>query len=172
MAKPTTKDTPKTTVRVGKFAIIGVILALFNFTIYTFLARVIFNSNELLWLDSIISYTLATILAYFLHSKITWQERPVTKRGIVMFFFWNGITAIAISPLFTWLFGFITPVYEFTHNIFNTLHIPFDYNFVESTGIFCFTTAVTMVLNYFFYDKLVFGDQEPKTNPETTHFKD
>ena len=59
--------TTKTAVRVGKFAIIGVILALFNFLIYTFLARVIFQNNDWLWLDSIISYALATILAYFLH---------------------------------------------------------------------------------------------------------
>lgn len=147
----------KTTIRVGKFAIIGAILALCNFAVYTFLARVVFNSNELLWLDSIISYALATILAYILHSKITWKERPVTKRGIFMFFVWNGVTAIIISPFFTWLFGFITPLYEFIHNICVSLSIPFDYNFVESTSIFCLTTCVTMILNYIFYDKLVFG---------------
>ncbi len=148
--------------RVGKFAIVGVILALFNFAIYTFLARVIFNSNELLWLDSIISYILATILAYFMHSKITWKERPVTKHGIVMFFIWNGITAIAISPLFTWVFGFITPLYELAFNISSNIHLPFDYNFIESTGIFCLTTAATMILNYIFYDKLVFDDSYTK----------
>ena len=87
--------------RVGKFIIIGLVLTLFNFIVYTFIARVIFNGNDLLWLDSIISYLLATILAYFLHSKITWRERPVTKHGILMFFLWNGITAVIISPLFT-----------------------------------------------------------------------
>lgn len=154
------KSKPKTATRIGKFAIIGVILSLSNFAIYTFLARVVMNSNELLWVDSIISYTLAAILAYILHSKITWKERPITKHGVIMFFVWNGISALAISPFLTWLFGFITPVYEFAHNIFTAIHIPFDYNFVESTGIFCFTTAIVMVLNYLFYDKLVFGDQK------------
>ena len=159
MTKPEkhTKST-KTTVRVGKFAIIGAILAVFNFIIYTFLARVIFNTNELLWLDSIISYALATILAYILHSKITWKERHITKRGIFMFFLWNGITALAISPFFTWLFGFIKPVYHFAHSISSAINLPFDYEFIESTGIFGFTTCVTMILNYLFYDKLVFGD--------------
>ena len=150
------KKRKTTSVRVGKFAIIGTILAIFNFAIYTFLARIVFNSNELLWLDIIISYTLATILAYILHSKITWKERPITKHGIVMFFVWNGITAIAISPFFTWLFGIITPLYEFAFNISSSIHLPFDYNLIESTGIFCLTTAVTMVLNYLFYDRLVF----------------
>ena len=177
-SKPKTKSpqTVKTNtpLRVGKFAIIGIILALFNFAIYTFLARVIFNSDDassdqkdLLWLDSIISYTLAAILAYILHSKVTWKERPVTKHGIVMFFLWNGITALAISPLLTWLFGLIAPIYEFAYQIFNNLHIPFDYDFVESTGIFCLTTLVTMILNYLFYDKLVFGDSE--TAPKYTY---
>ncbi len=158
-----TKDKVK---RTGKFIIIGTILALFNFLIYTFLARIVFNSNELLWVDSIISYALATILAYVLHSKITWKERPVTQHGKLMFFVWNGLTAIAISPFFTWLFGFITPIYEFAHQTFTVLHIPFDYNFVESTGIFCFTTAVTMVLNFLFYDKLVFGESRQEKQNE------
>lgn len=141
------------------FAIVGIILALFNFLIYTFLARVVFNNNELLWIDSIISYALATILAFFLHSKITWKERAVTKRGILMFFIWNGVTAILISPFFTWLFGFLTPVYQFIHQICTNLNIPFDYEFVESTGIFCLTTCVTLIFNYLFYDRLVFGEK-------------
>ena len=162
----------KTTIRVGKFAIIGIILSLFNFAIYTFIARIVFNSNELLWLDSIISYALATILAFILHSKITWKERPVTKYGIMMFFFWNGITAIAISPFFTWLFGYITPVYEAIFQLCNNLHLPFDYNFVESTGIFCFTTAVTMILNYLFYDKLVFGNTKSTSTAPSNHLID
>lgn len=146
-----------TPVRVSKFAIIGIILALFNFIVYTFLARVIFNSNELLWLDSIISYALATVLAYILHSKITWKERPVTSKGIIMFFIWNGVTAIAISPLCTWFFSIMKPLYSFIFNISTAIHLPFDYNFIESTTIFIFVNIVTMILNYLFYDKLVFN---------------
>lgn len=145
--------------RTGKFIIIGTILALFNFCIYTFLARVIFNSNELLWLDSIISYTLATILAYILHSRITWRERRPTRHGVLMFFVWNLITAFAISPFFTWFFGLIKPFYEFLFNISTALNLPFDYDFIESTTIFCLTTGVTMILNFLFYDKLVFGQE-------------
>lgn len=147
----------KTTVRVGKFAIIGIVLSVFNFLIYTLLARLFFKDNSWLWLDSAISYALSAILAYILHSKITWKERPVTKRGIAMFFLWNGITAFAISPFFTWLFGLIKPLYEFAFSISSAIHLPFDYAFVESTGVFILTAAVTMALNYIFYDKLVFG---------------
>ena len=143
--------------RVGKFIIIGIILTVFNFLVYTFIARVILMNNDLLWLDSMVSYALATVLAYILHSKITWQERHVTKTGILMFFLWNGITAFLISPFFTWLFGFLTPLYQSIHQLCTNLNLPFDYNFVESTGIYLLVTIVTLILNYFFYDKLVFG---------------
>ena len=143
--------------RIGKFAIIGIILALFNFLIYTLLARVIMNTNELLWFDSIIAYCLSAILAYILHSKITWKERGPTKSGIINFFLWNGAMAIIISPFFTWFFQQITPLYQFVFNISSNINLPFDYNFIESTGVFILTTCVTMILNYLFYDKLVFG---------------
>ena len=58
--------------RIGKFAIIGIVLTLFNFVLYNFIARIILGDNNLLWFDSAISYALTTILAYILHSKITW----------------------------------------------------------------------------------------------------
>ncbi|MBQ3347985.1 GtrA family protein [Candidatus Saccharibacteria bacterium] len=144
--------------RVGKFAIVGGLLSLFNFLIYTALARVIMNTNELLWLDSIIAYVLTTILAFIMHSKITWQERSITRHGIAMFFLWNGITGIIITPILTAFFGLITPFYQFAYHISSTMSLPFDYDFIESTSIFVLTTAVTMVLNYFFYDKIVFDN--------------
>ena len=153
--------------RVSKFIIIGIVLTIFNFVVYTFLARVIFNNNELLWIDSIISYALATFLAYYLHSKITWKEHNPGKSGIIKFFIWNIITAAAISPFFTWIFGLLTPLYEFIYNIFTAIHLPFDYDFIVSTGVFGLTACVTMILNYLFYDKLVFGEKNAK-NQEAT----
>lgn len=149
--------------RTIKFALVGSFLALANFAIYTFLARVIFSSNELLWLDSLISYLLATFLAYFMHSRITWKERHPGQFGVIKFFLWNFLTALLISPFFTWLFKLITPFYEFIFNISTAIHLPFDFNFIESTGVFVLTTCVTMILNYFFYDKLVFGTAKPTT---------
>lgn len=155
--------------RASKYIIIGIILTLFNFVIYTILARLI-NNNELLWLDTIISYILATFLAYILHSKFTWEERNPGQSGIIKFFLWNFITALLISPFLTWVFKFITPLYEFAHQISTNLHFPFDYDFVESTGIFCFVTLITMTLNYLFYDKIVFGKEKvtPAIKPTIT----
>ena len=157
----------ETKTRTLKFIFVGIALTVINFAIYTFLARVIFSSNELLWLDSLISYLLATFLAYFMHSRITWKERRPGQFGVTKFFLWNFLTALLISPFFTWLFKLITPFYEFLFNISTAMHLPFDFNFIESTGVFILTTCVTMILNYFFYDKLVFGTAKPTaTNAE------
>lgn len=159
---------PKTAIRASKYTIVGIVLTLFNFCIYTLLIRTIFNNNnDLLWLVSLISTTITTFLAYFLHSKITWKERNPGKTGIIKFFIWNILIAVAITPFLTWLFGFITPVYQLAYNIFFAAHIPFDYDFVESTGVFCFTTLCTMILNYLFYDRIVFNSKKSRF-PQTT----
>lgn len=150
-------DSPTTAKRVGKFTIVGLSLALFNYLLYTFFALVIFKNNELLWLSSLISTSITTILAYILHSRITWRERTPTKTGIINFFIWNALLAIIICPFFTWLFGLLTPLYKFAYNLCLNLHIPFDYAFVESTSIFILVNIVVMILNFFFYDRLVFG---------------
>ena len=164
--KPHKSSEKKILLRASKFTIIGIILALINFGIYTLLARTVFgNSNELLWLDSLISYLLTAIAAYILHSRVTWREHHPTKTGVIKFFAWNIITAVIISPLLTLIFSHITPVYEFIFNISSSIHLPFDYAFIEATGIFVFTSLVTMVLNYLFYDKLVFGDKNSKNHP-------
>lgn len=150
----------KSSTRVGKYVVIGAALAVFNFAVYTLLAQLLFKNNDWLWLDSAIACAATAILAYVLHSKITWKERPVSKRGVAMFFLWNGVLAFAISPFFIWVFGLIKPLYGFVFDVSAMIHLPFDYSFVESTGIFILTTIVIMILNYLFYDRLVFGGQK------------
>ena len=145
-----------------KYVAVGLTITIFNFGVYTLLARVIFNNNDLLWLATLIGTGLAAILAFFLHSKITWKERPPKKSGVAMFFVWNGIMTFALGPFLTWFFRLFTPVYELAHNISSFLRFPFSYEFVESTGVFVFASLVVMVLNYMFYDKLVFGSRRSK----------
>ena len=149
--------------RIGKFFFVGLTLAIFNYLLYTFFALVIINNSDLLWLSSLISTSVTTILAYILHSRITWQERRPTKTGVVNFFVWNALLAVVISPFFTWFFGLFTPLYKFALQISEALHFPFNFDFVESTGIFILVNIVVMFLNYFFYDRLVFGQ---KANPK------
>lgn len=144
----------------GRYLIIGIAITIFNFGLYSILANLIINNDDFLWLSALISTLASTILAYFLHSKITWKERPLTKTAIYKFFIWNLATAIFIGPFFTQLFSLITPLYGLAFNTFQSLNISFTYDFVKSTGAFVFTAIVTTLLNFFFYDRFVFGKKK------------
>ena len=151
-----TKDV-KTSKHAIRYLVIGTTLALFNYVFYAILANLIINDNNLIWLSTFIATAATTILAYILHSKITWKERPISKTSIYKFFIWNIILTIAVGPILTQLFSFITPLYNFAFSIFQNLNIPFSYDFVLTTGAFILTTIVVTILNFFFYDKFVFG---------------
>ena len=154
--KSSIKDT-KTKKRATRFLIIGIILTLSNYVIYTLLTNIVFQNNDLLWLASLISTLITTLLAYFLHSRITWKERKVAKTAIYKFFIWNLALAFFFYPLLTQFFSLFTPLYKFAYNISNALHLPFSYDFILSTGAFILASCITMILNYLFYDKFVFG---------------
>ncbi len=153
---PNQKDV-KTSEHAARYVVIGMIITIFNYFVYTLLSNIIINNNDLLWLSTLISTTITTLLAFFLHSKITWKERPITKTAKYKFFIWNLTGAFAIGPLLTQLFSLFTPIYEFAYQIIEALHIPFSYEFTLTTGVFVLTSAVYMVLNFFLYDKFVFG---------------
>lgn len=163
-AKKEIKDV-KTSKHASRYLVIGITLAAFNYILFMILSNVIINNNDLLWLSSLISTIITTFLAYILHSKITWKERPITKLAKYKFFIWNLILAFAIGPFFTQLFSLITPLYEFAFHIFEAIHIPFSYEFTLTTGTFILTAIVTTILNFFFYDKFVFSKAK-KPNPK------
>lgn len=153
--------------RVGKYFIIGLTITAFNFVLYTIIARYIINNNDYLWLSTLISTLITTIVAYLLHSRITWKEKSPGRSGIYRFFIWNIFAALATGPFFTWLFSLITPLYEFAFSISTAIHLPFDYDFVESTGVFVLVGIVNMIINFLFYDRLVFQYEKEKTkNPK------
>ena len=148
-----------------RYFFVGLSITAFNYGFYALLANIIINNNDLLWLSSFISTAVTTIVAYILHSKITWKERSVTKASIYRFFIWNILLAVFIGPVFTQLFSLITPLYQLTFNISTSLHLPFTYEFIQSTGAFVLTSIVTMILNFLFYDKFVF--HKSRKTPET-----
>ena len=71
-----------------------------------------------------------------------------------------------MGPFLALCFGLFTPVYELAHNISSFFRLPFSYEFIESTGVFVFASIVAMLLNYIFYDKLVFGDNHSEKPDE------
>ena len=160
-----TKDQEKNTKTVThatRYVFVGVFLTGFNYALYAILSNLIIKNNELLWLSTLIATFVTTIVAYIMHSKITWKERHITKSSIYKFFIWNLLLVFPIGPGLTQLFSFFTPIYEFAYNIFQAIHIDFSYDFVQSTGAFVFTTIITMTMNFLLYDKFVFGKKREK----------
>ena len=147
----------KTTKHVTRYFFVGVSLTVFNYAFYSVLANLIIKNNDLLWLSTLISTLVTTIVAYISHSKITWKERTITKTAKYKFFIWNLLAAFLVGPVLTQLFSMITPLYDFAYNIFQAIHINFSYDFVQSTGAFILTSGVIMIINFLFYDKFVFG---------------
>lgn len=154
--EPNQKDV-KTSKHAIRYLIIGTSLAIFNYAFYAVLSNLIIKNNDLIWLSSFIASAATTVLAYILHSKITWKERPISKTAIYKFLIWNILLTIAINPILTQVFSFITPLYKFAYNIFQTLHVPFSYEFTLTTGAFILTAIVTTIMNFFLYDRFVFG---------------
>lgn len=147
--------------KIGSFFVAGVTATVVDYAVYTLVARIIGN-NDFLVLASIISGTLGIVVSYIMNSRITWKEKDPGKSGVVKFFGWNIFKTVAIRPVLVAGFGFLTAVYEFAFSISSSIGLPFDYEFVESTGIFCFATASTMVLSYLVYDKLIFSREKEK----------
>lgn len=156
-ATNSSKDDVKTSTHAGRYLIIGIGLAVFNYATYAIIANLIIKNSDLLWLSSFIASAFTTILAYILHSRITWKERKPTKQGIYRFFIWNVLLTIAINPGLTQFFSIFTPLYQFGYDISQTINLPFSYEFIQSTGAFVLTAIITTILNFLFYDRFVFG---------------
>lgn len=142
--------------RAGKYVLVGIFVTLFDFVVYTILINVVFRDNSLLWLASAIATMLATVVAYFAHSHITWKDRYPGKMGVVKFFIWNVALALLIKPVLTQVFSLMTGIYEFGFMVSNNLGLPFEYDLIQGLGAYVFTAVVVMILNYLFYDKFVF----------------
>lgn len=162
-------DEVSTSKHVTRFVLIGIAITIFNFVFYTLLVNVIFKDNNFLWLAILISTTVSTFVAYSLHSRITWKERPITKTAIHKFFIWNLLAAFVLNPILTQLFSLITPLYQLGFNISESIHLPLSFDDIQSTGAFVLTSCVTMILNFLFYDKFVFGKSKSNHSTESNH---
>ena len=141
--------------KILKFAGVGIIATLIDYIVYQIALNVIFGGN--LTFSAVFSGVVSTFAAYVMHNNITWKTRDPGRWGIVKFFLWNFFVVAAVRPVLVWIFGLLTGLYQFAFGICEFLHIPFSYEFVASTGVYVLMTAVTMTLNFIFYEKLVFG---------------
>lgn len=153
--------------KVLKFIGVGVGVTLIDFVVYTLLMALVFSENvDMVGVASVISGVVATFAAYILHGNITWKTKDPGKFGIIKFFAWNAFMIILLRPLMSVVFKSFTGLYQFGYMISSAIHLPFEYDFVENTSIYILMTIVTMVLNFFCYDRVVFGGADKKQREE------
>jgi len=127
----------------AKYILNGALIALSQFTLMIFLVEVLkFDSIFKLNIANIISIELATIIAFFLHSLITWRQKFETFFDfivkIVHFHIVNVMT-ITSRVLIFYLFA----------------NIGIGYKLNTTIGI-----LLLIVMNYLAYDKLVFKEKK------------
>ena len=144
--------------KIGKFTLVGISLTILDFIIYNIVLQVFYGGSESgIQVASMVSGTIATVAAYFGHSRITWRARKPREYGVVWFFGWNVFTTFVVRQVVTRFFGLFTGLYDFAYSISSALGLPLSRENVETTGVFVLMTGVIMVLNYVFYERLVFG---------------
>ncbi|MBQ6570844.1 GtrA family protein [Candidatus Saccharibacteria bacterium] len=146
----------------AKFFGLGVGTTLIEYLIFTVAVRIL--GNDLIWLATLIGGVIGTVIAYFINSRLVWKEGG--KVEAAKFIIYNIAKTFTIKEFFVWVFGMITPVYELAFGISQALKLPFDYDFVESTGVFGFTALASMVVTYFVYDKVVFTGKKKEAEEE------
>lgn len=149
--------------RVVKYTSVGIIATLIDYIIYELIIFLLGDASWA-WLATMIAGIIATGAAYLMHSNITWKERDPGKFGIIKFFIWNVLVMVCVRPLLTLVFGLLTGLYEWVFGTGVNIGINWDYNFVESTGIYGFMTIITMILNFTVYERLIFGKKPQKEN--------
>lgn len=143
--------------RAGTFAWVGIILTAIDYAICEALVLLFFKNASDTSVASLISGAVATVVAFFMHSRITWKDRKITTSNIIKFFVWNVVVFLMLRPL---LMMGINYMVEFVRSSFGWDGVA--YNFIASTGAFALSTLVTMVMNYLFYDKFVFNKEKKK----------
>ena len=141
-----------------KYAVVGVTVSLFDFIIYSIIAGLFLS--DVLWIATAISGTLAAILAYILHSNITWKTRDPGKYGVIKFFIWNGMTMLMIRPILALILASFTWLYKFVFDICQAIGLPFDYNFIKNTGVWVLSILIVAGLNFLVYNRFVFGKEK------------
>ena len=173
MRKKKEKGTEQSSIkRAAVYFVAGMTNTLIAYGIYEALALTIFQ-DDLLPVASLISGAIGIFTGYYLHSHFTWVGREIGKTVLIKFFIWNIIISLAIKPVLTAFFRLeiFGNLYNLAFNVCQFVHLPFSYEFVETTGNFVLGTAVIMVINYLVYDRFVFGEKREHKNREEIEVK-
>lgn len=146
--------------KTARYLISGISASVTNFVIYEVLVIVVFHDVSLAWLATGIASLCATVVAFILHSRLTWRDRDPGKYGPLKFLLWNIFMSVAVGPLLAFGFEKLTGLYEWAYGICQWLHLPFSYDLVVSLGIYGLSAVVTMTMNFFIYERIIFREKK------------
>lgn len=142
------------------FVWVGLILALANFLIYLALINTFFKEEHQLPAATAAAYVLSAVVAYVMHKSITWKDRPPSTSTIAKFAVANLVVGFAITPVLTHAFLLMTGVYELAFAVSSFFQLPFSLEFITEVGVWGFTNAISMIINYIVYNKIVFKGEK------------
>lgn len=148
--------------KVITFITVGFTGTLVDFLVYSVLNRLIFTREDQLVFSGLCAGCVAMIVNFFLHKNFTWKDRTITPKTAPLFFLWNISIVLILRPVLINLFGYLDFFYNICYNINTGLSLPFSFSFIRNTGIYGFMTVVTMLVNFFGYEKIVFGQKDLK----------
>lgn len=138
------------------FLAVGIFNTLADFLVFTLITQTIFEQN--IALAGFLSGTLALLVAYATHSKVTWRERSMSRISILKFFVVTGFGMWVIRPTLLLIFSRMVTAFDFSHKISSSLGLPFNYGFIVNSISFCLMVIVILIYNYLSYDRLVFNE--------------
>jgi putative flippase GtrA len=142
------------------FIWVGVVLSAANFLIYILLTHTFLRDESAIPAASAVAYVLSAVIAYLMHKSITWKDRAPSKATTIKFFVTNLIVGFVLTPVISWIFLSLTGIYEFAFAISSFLHLPFSLDLITKIGVWGFTNAITMTINYIVYNKIVFREKK------------
>lgn len=136
------------------YVMVGVTVTLINYVMYLTLAPIFGDSD---WRTVAGAGFIAVITALILHSRLTWRKRQTSRLAVVEFLVYNLFLITVLQPALMWFFNqsFWNWLYDFAFWLTDWVGWPVE--FVRRTGIFGLTAAITMVVNFLVYDRIVFS---------------
>ncbi|MCL2094563.1 GtrA family protein [Candidatus Saccharibacteria bacterium] len=120
-------------------------------------------------LAGVISATVMMVVSFFLHKNLTWRDRGADNKVMWQFLLGTAVTMWAVRPVLMWCFEMmLDPLVVSFMARAESLEAIIGTAVVLSTLIFGFSTVVTLVLNYIFYNKIVFNPKKPRSLPSLT----
>ena len=151
--------------KVVRYFVSGVAATLVDYGIYEILVLLIFKSTGTVGIAAAVAGIAGVLVAYWLHKNITWRDRDPGKYGPLKFVIWNILIMVGFRPILATGLTTLTGLYEWAFGVCQWLNLPFNYEFVMSTGLYVLMTVVTAIINFIFYERVVFGEKSPTTTP-------